>query len=186
MKFARHSEIAVGVINPICTGRDSIETPSWYHQMIFHNFKVWLYPLLSFKFRTLSEIFVCLLLIVFFFLHNDIIGFLHPLFECDVYGLLFQCVVPNTKYLVMNYSKFSFVLFLDFSLWSISFLWWPSLDILFVLHTISSGSYIRGKKVAETRKLFWIFQTKFSEETPQWVSEGLGAWLHHRPGLQHC
>jgi len=35
---------------------------------------------------------------VFFLMHNDIIGFLHPLFDCDVHGLLYQCVVPNTKF----------------------------------------------------------------------------------------
>ena len=49
------------------------------------------------KFRTVSEIIVCLMLMVFFLMHNDIIGFLHPLFSCDVHGLLYQCVVPNTK-----------------------------------------------------------------------------------------
>ena len=86
MKSDKPSEIAVAAINHICTGRTLGEERSG-------NFII-----LS-KFRTLSEIIVCLLLIVFFFLHNDIIGFLHPLFECDVYGLLFQCVVPNTKYL---------------------------------------------------------------------------------------
>ena len=50
-----------------------------------------------FKFRTVAEIVACIILLVFFLMHNDIIGFLNPLFSCDVHGLLYQCVVPNTK-----------------------------------------------------------------------------------------
>ena len=49
------------------------------------------------KCRTVSEIVVTIGLMVFFLLHNDIIGFLQPLFDCDVHGLPYQCVVPNTK-----------------------------------------------------------------------------------------
>ena len=45
----------------------------------------------------MSEIVVTIGLMVFFLLHNDIIGFLQPLFDCDVHGLPYQCVVPNTK-----------------------------------------------------------------------------------------
>ena len=47
--------------------------------------------------RTTSEIIVVTVLSIFFYAHNDIIGFLHPLFDCDVHGLPYQCVVPNTK-----------------------------------------------------------------------------------------
>ena len=92
MKSDKPSEIAVAATNHIYTGKKEGRTD------LLGKLSVLCCLLITLsKFRTLSEIIVCLLLIVFFFLHNDIIGFLHPLFECDVYGLLFQCVVPNTK-----------------------------------------------------------------------------------------
>ena len=37
-------------------------------------------------------------LTAFFASHATITGILHPLFDCDVHGLLYQCVVPNSKF----------------------------------------------------------------------------------------
>ena len=62
-------------------------------------------------FRTISEIFVVIVLAIFFFAHNDIIGFLHPLFDCDVHGLPYQCVVPNTKYYLSGELKLKLSLY---------------------------------------------------------------------------
>lgn len=53
---------------------------------------------LSYLYRTSAEILAVLGLAVFFGSHAHVTGLADPLFDCDVHGLLYQCVVPNSRF----------------------------------------------------------------------------------------
>ena len=52
----------------------------------------------SYYYRTLLEIIGSILLAVLFALHNGISGIGVPFFDCEVYGYLFECLVPNSRW----------------------------------------------------------------------------------------
>ena len=51
----------------------------------------------SYFYRTLLEILGSVLLAVLFAFYNGIAGIGVPFFDCEVYGHLFQCIVPNSQ-----------------------------------------------------------------------------------------
>ena len=52
----------------------------------------------SYLWRTSVELVVSIILLVFFCGFNGIKGLNKPLFDCDVHGVLFKCVIPNSRF----------------------------------------------------------------------------------------
>ena len=52
----------------------------------------------SYRYRTIAELIASIVLLVFFCGVNGIKGLNKPLFDCDVHGVLFKCVIPNSRF----------------------------------------------------------------------------------------
>jgi len=86
----------------------------------------------SYLYRTAAEIVATIFLTAFFASHATITGILHPLFDCDVHGLLYQCVVPNSKFFFVVHFISMLALFAYFLCSSYNLLWivYPRLNRL--------------------------------------------------------
>jgi hypothetical protein len=52
----------------------------------------------SYLYRTSVELVVSIILAIFFCGFSNIKGLNRPLFDCDVHGILFKCVIPNSRF----------------------------------------------------------------------------------------
>ena len=52
----------------------------------------------SYKWRTSVELIVAIMILFFYAGFSNITGLNDPLFNCNVHGILFKCVIPNSRF----------------------------------------------------------------------------------------
>ena len=57
----------------------------------------------SYLWRTSVELVVSVCQLVFFTGFSGIKGLNQPLFDCDVHGIMFKCVIPNSRFYMVAY-----------------------------------------------------------------------------------
>ena len=60
----------------------------------------------SYLYRTTVELIVSVILTVFFSGYASIKGLNRPLFDCDVHGILFKCIIPNSRFFHVSHRGF--------------------------------------------------------------------------------
>ena len=81
----------------------------------------------SYLYRTSVELVLAIVILVIFSGFSGITGMNDPLFDCDVHGILFRCVIPNTRFYKAVYviAFFQIVAYLTLTIYNLFWLLHP-------------------------------------------------------------